>query len=427
MKKGRSYIQETLSAYDESAEHLGLRYSQADPDKMFSSFKKQFPTLNALAVMDGIGRDSEWLAQCGFQVDAFDGSNELLVQAEKYGYQHPNVHRYQDIAPDMPVTSAAKKKYDVILMSACIFFLDQEDRYKLMTNIRDFSKPGTVIYLNLRHGPPSPGQGKFFNVNSEEIIRYSQRELLHLQTESTKKDSLGRSDIWWENYILKVPETHEAGLNIFRKDIIQANKFSTYKIALAYIITEISNNAPEFLQRIDDAYISIPLGIITQEWIKIYHSLSSFQLPQMKGNYSDDYKVTAPFSHDVLAEDFEEFYSSGSLVNTHDAEALIKILRYAKKKIIEQPVEYTRRNNNKRRKIYNYVSPQTYPLKIKSAEDLNRAFGYLCIRDDMIEAAQNHHGLISAGIVQEWGEFCTQLGQDRDSDLTVKKALGLTM
>lgn len=97
-----------------------------------------------LSVADGEGRNSVWLAQQGFQVDAFDVANRAVEKAQAYA-------RRQGVSVNFAVADVdgfawPQSAYDGV---AAIFvqFADPDMRQRLFERIARSLKPGGVLIL----------------------------------------------------------------------------------------------------------------------------------------------------------------------------------------------------------------------------------------------------------------------------------------
>ena len=137
----------------------GFAYPQAMWDKRFSTpdyvfgeepnafLVSQAALLgkgHALALADGEGRNSVWLAQQGFTVDAFDFSAPAIVKAQALADKHKvqvnfSCSDWQSF--DWPTTH-----YDLV---AGIFFqfATPDERSELFQKIKDSLKPGGVLVI----------------------------------------------------------------------------------------------------------------------------------------------------------------------------------------------------------------------------------------------------------------------------------------
>lgn len=98
----------------------------------------------ALAVADGEGRNSVWLAQQGMQVDAFDISNAGVDKARKLAAQKQVQVNYQVCGCED--WSWQPAQYDLVV-AIFIQFADPEMRAALFANMIATLKPGGVLLL----------------------------------------------------------------------------------------------------------------------------------------------------------------------------------------------------------------------------------------------------------------------------------------
>ena len=102
------------------------------------------PGMRALAVADGEGRNSVWMAQQGLQVDAFDISPVGVEKARKLASQASVAVNFS--VCDCDDWDWQPERYDVI---AAIFiqFADPETRARLFSQMIHTLKPGGLLFL----------------------------------------------------------------------------------------------------------------------------------------------------------------------------------------------------------------------------------------------------------------------------------------
>lgn len=139
---------------------------------------------HALAVADGEGRNSVWLAQQGFQVDAFDIAAIGVEKARKLASTSAvNVNFHVSSAEDW---SWQSEHYDLVV-AIFIQFADPETRALLFANMMKTLKKGGLLLLQgytpkqldyKTGGPPL-----LSHLYTEELLRdnFKQMEILELK------------------------------------------------------------------------------------------------------------------------------------------------------------------------------------------------------------------------------------------------------
>jgi SAM-dependent methyltransferase len=115
----------------------------------------------ALAVADGEGRNSVWLAQQGLSVDAFDFSSPAIVKAQALAAKHKVKVNFT--CSDWQSFDWPTAHYDLV---AGIFFqfAAPEERTVLFEKIKDSLKPGGLLIIQgygknqLKYNTGGPGK-----------------------------------------------------------------------------------------------------------------------------------------------------------------------------------------------------------------------------------------------------------------------------
>ncbi len=157
-----------------------------EPNLFLRSFAHWIPAGGrVLAVADGEGRNSVWLARCGYDVEAFDGSSNAVEKARKLAAQQQVHVRFavEDILSRRWETSA----YDG-MAAVMIQFLKPEQRDRIFRCMQHALKPGGILLLTgyrpeqIALGTGGPAQPE--QMYTEEMLRrsFAGMELLHLQS-----------------------------------------------------------------------------------------------------------------------------------------------------------------------------------------------------------------------------------------------------
>ena len=141
----------TPPAFTDAAETWNQRYAGDDflfgtePNAWLREHSGSLPRAGRiLSVADGEGRNSVWLAQQGFQVDAFDVAHRAVEKAQAFA-QRQGVSVNFSVA-DVEGFAWPEAAYDGV---AAIFvqFADPDLRSRLFERISHSLKPGGVLIL----------------------------------------------------------------------------------------------------------------------------------------------------------------------------------------------------------------------------------------------------------------------------------------
>jgi cyclopropane fatty-acyl-phospholipid synthase-like methyltransferase len=177
MNKGFANPRETWDARFSSDEYI----FGTEPNVWLAQHADLFkPGMRVLAVADGEGRNSVWMAQKGLQVDAFDISPVGIEKAKKLAQQQGvevnfSIHGVEDY----PWTTG---DYDAVV-AIFIQFADPDTRATLFKRMKSALKPDGVVLL----------QG--YTPKQLDYKTGGPPNLSHLYTEDLLQDAFGDLDI----------------------------------------------------------------------------------------------------------------------------------------------------------------------------------------------------------------------------------------
>ncbi len=177
MNKGFANPRETWDARFSSDEYI----FGTEPNVWLAQHADLFkPGMRVLAVADGEGRNSVWMAQQGPQVDAFDISPVGIEKAKKLAQQQGvQVNFSIHGVDDYPWTTG---DYDAVV-AIFIQFADPDTRATLFKRMKSALKPDGVILL----------QG--YTPKQLEYKTGGPPNLSHLYTEELLQDAFGDLDV----------------------------------------------------------------------------------------------------------------------------------------------------------------------------------------------------------------------------------------
>ena len=147
----------------------------------------------------GSGRDTKYFLDCGYQVDAMDGSMELCRAASEYTGIHVKQMLFQELAE--------VEKYDGIWACASILHVKKVELPDIVRKMSLATKENGIMYVSFKYGDyEGERNGRYFT----DMTEISMKELLgdfpELEVEKqwiTGDVRAGRGDERWLNVILR--------------------------------------------------------------------------------------------------------------------------------------------------------------------------------------------------------------------------------
>lgn len=154
------------------------------------------------AVLDigcGSGRDAEHLSSLGYEVHAFDQSEEMINEAKRLT-QLENVF---NVGSAQLLTSNVK--YDFAYSIACLLHLDDREFQFAIENILNHMNTGGSFYFTLKKGQGEEidGAGRYFNYYTESKLKSVFEQSGFNLVSVVENQDLTRPDTTWLNVVVK--------------------------------------------------------------------------------------------------------------------------------------------------------------------------------------------------------------------------------
>ncbi|WP_460272643.1 class I SAM-dependent methyltransferase [Celeribacter sp. ULVN23_4] len=135
----------TLSIYDAQAEAYAARNVQLFELPQAQAFADELPENGCILDLGcGPGQYAAWFAQQGFQVEAWDGSNEMCALAA----QHEGVSTRQALFHELD----AKQAYDGIWANFSLLHAERDALPDLLSRIHRALKTGGMFHIAMKLG-----------------------------------------------------------------------------------------------------------------------------------------------------------------------------------------------------------------------------------------------------------------------------------
>ncbi len=145
--------------YIAHADRLAAQYDSLPFEQVHAPLLSQVPYSPSL-VLDigaGSGRDAAWMAGKGHQVVAVEPV-EAFRDHGRRTYATDKIQWMDDRLPALERVMRSGLRFDIIMMSAVIMHLTETDRQRTIRKCAQLLKPGGLLYLTVRRGPPDPAR-----------------------------------------------------------------------------------------------------------------------------------------------------------------------------------------------------------------------------------------------------------------------------
>lgn len=184
-KNAKSFIEGTLNVDFSQTQNLFLEY--LEPSSIILDFGC------------GSGRDTKYFLDCGYNVEAMDGSIELCKAASEYAGIDVKHMYFQELSE--------VEKYDAIWACSSILHLRLADLEEVMGKMSTAIKMGGIIYTSFKYGTFfGERNGRYFTDMTENTFDDFLKKIPELQVEKywiTSDVRPGRGEEKWLNLILR--------------------------------------------------------------------------------------------------------------------------------------------------------------------------------------------------------------------------------
>ncbi len=420
-------MNDTVAAYDAHAGLLADRYERLQAEAVHAEllpFIARGTALMALDVGAGSGRDAAWLVSLGYEVVAAEPAAGMRAEAQQ---RHPEagIRWIDDRLPDLAAVHRLGLSFDLILLSAVWMHVPPTVRTRAFRKIATLLKPGGVLMMSLREGPPEPDR-PMWPAPPGEVEGLARSHGLTVLRSVATSDQLGRNEVRWTSMCLRLPDDGAGALPLLRGIILNDNKSSTYKLGLLRAVARIADTAPALaVPHPHQDVVDVPLGAVALNWVRMYLPLVAAGLPQMPGN-------AGPDGLGFAKEGFRSLLASkvsgqdlriGARFTGPRAQAVWRALVDARRTIVDMPANYIRFPNSKACVFRGTMS--TLPKAsddITLAGDLLGTFGTLTVPGHVWRSLQRLGAWIEPVLVAEWSRLVRAYGDGMGRIIAIGEA-----
>lgn len=189
-----------MEFYDTNASLFIESWMSADMKGEYEEFEKLVK--QGGSILDGgcgSGRDSLYFLQKGYDVTAFDPSDEMIKYASQFTGLNVKKLRWEDLAD--------KDKYDAVWASASLYHVNRADMNAVFDKIADALKDNGILFASYRDRPDDFEEGgrKFTSFDKNTFSKFVQENgKFDIISIKERKDSRkGKEDEIWLFAFLK--------------------------------------------------------------------------------------------------------------------------------------------------------------------------------------------------------------------------------
>jgi SAM-dependent methyltransferase len=331
-----------ISWYDAHGDRVASEYEALRSDQVHAWLDGLLPTQPALVfdIGAGTGRDAAWLAARGHEVVAIEPSNAMRRHGQQL-HQDDHIRWLDDRLPSLATTLRLGLAADVILLSGVWQHLPPADRPRAFRKLVTLLKSGGLLAITLRHGPAEPERG-MHEVSLDEIERLARGHGLAVVHSATVPDRMGRAGVTWTQVALRLPDDGPGALPLLRHVILNDPKSATYKLGLLRALCRAADSAAGLAQDDGADTVTVPLGLVALNWLRLYLPLVAADLPQRPTNRGADGLGFAKEGFRALlnARTSPLDLRVGAQFRSQAAHALHVALRQAAETITDMPATY---------------------------------------------------------------------------------------
>ncbi|RUQ39405.1 MAG: class I SAM-dependent methyltransferase [Candidatus Competibacteraceae bacterium] len=190
---------QTIEAYNREAEQISLLHRNLFPERLYQLSNQFFNSGCLIDIGCGIGRDTAFFYQKGFEVIGVDASIEMLRQAKNL---HQEINFIQDALPYL--SSIRDEYFDNLLCSAVLMHLSDRSLSIAIKNLcRILKTEGTAI-ISFRGTKEKNHRenGKLYQpINLSQIINIFSSEKFNLILSESETEKV-RNHLW-HNLVFK--------------------------------------------------------------------------------------------------------------------------------------------------------------------------------------------------------------------------------
>lgn len=197
LEGGYIKVNSTINYYNNNAKEFCEGTLHADMSRCRNMFLKYMvPNGHILDAGCGSGRDSKEFQELGYEVTAFDASEEICHFATEYLGQEVQCRRFEDVIEE--------NCYDGIWASASLLHVAKKDLPEVLARLKRALKEDGILYASFKYGETEKMRGErsfsdFTEEQAKQLFFENGFEVLEFALTGDVRE--GRADEMWCNIV----------------------------------------------------------------------------------------------------------------------------------------------------------------------------------------------------------------------------------
>ena len=216
------------------------------------------------------------------KVIAVEPSSGMRSEGQRL-HPDPRIRWINDQLPELSILDPLAISFDVVMMTAAWQHLPPSQRDRAFCKIAALVRTGGLLAISLRSGP-SPAGSEMHPVSLKEIERLARNHGFAVEKVQQAADQQGRVEVSWTSVALRLPDDGTGALPLLCHVILNDQKSATYKLGLLRALCRAADGSAGMVQKADDGFMRVPLGLVALNWLRSYLPLIRESLPQTPTN-----------------------------------------------------------------------------------------------------------------------------------------------
>jgi SAM-dependent methyltransferase len=410
--------------YDAHAPDLVRRYEAVDPAKLHGWLKDLISRApgTALDIGAGSGRDAAWFACQGYDVIAVEPSSGMRLEGQRL-HPDPRIRWIDDQLPELNALGPLGINFDLVMLTAVWQHVAPSHRERAFRKVAGLVKSGGLLAITLRTGP-APADSGMHQVSLDEVERLARNHGFAVEKIHHALDQQGRGDVSWTCVALRLPDDGTGALPLLRHVILNDQKSATYKLGLLRALCRAADGSAGMVQDTGDEFVSIPLGLIALNWLRLYVPLIREDLPQTPTNLGasglgfakDGFRTLLP---QISGSDLR----IGARFTQVRAKSLHAALRDAAQTIDRMPATFMTYPMGGRILPVERNRLGLAPKVIELDTEYLAAFGWMRVPAHLWRAMRRNAAWIEPTLIAEWARLMREYAKGQERQLDEEKVI----